>query len=74
MAARHVRVSLDAGAFHGLIEALESGRELRFPVTIPAAGHRMLVPCTLTGPSCDSQDTILDQVLATGAAGQATRC
>jgi Pyridoxal-dependent decarboxylase, C-terminal sheet domain len=57
-----VRVSLDTGAFHGLIEALESGRELRFPVTIPAAGHRMLVPCTLTGPSCDSQDTILDLV------------
>jgi ornithine decarboxylase len=57
-----VRVSLDAGAFHGLIEALESGRELRFPVTIPAAGQRMLVPCTLTGPSCDSQDTIMDLV------------
>lgn len=36
--------------------------ETRFPVTIPAAGHRMLVPCTLTGPSCDSQDTILDLV------------
>ena len=33
-----LRVSLDTGAFHGLIEALESGRELRFPVTIPAAG------------------------------------
>ena len=63
-----VRVSLDVGAFHGLIEALESGRELRFPVSIPAAGQRMLVPCTLTGPSCDSQDTILDQVLATGTA------
>ncbi len=57
-----LRVSLDAGAFHGLIEALESGRELRFPVTIPAAGHRTLVPCALTGPSCDSQDTILDRV------------
>jgi ornithine decarboxylase len=57
-----MRVSLDTGAFHGLIEALESGRELRFPVTIPAASHRMLVPCTLTGPSCDSQDTILDRV------------
>jgi ornithine decarboxylase len=57
-----MRVSLDAGAFHGLIEALESGRELRFPVTIPAAGQRRLVPCTLTGPSCDSQDTIMDQV------------
>ena len=57
-----LRVSLDTGAFHGLIEALESGRELRFPVTIPAARNRTLVPCTLTGPSCDSQDTILDQV------------
>jgi ornithine decarboxylase len=57
-----LRVSLDTGAFHGLIEALESGRELRFPVTIPAARSRTLVPCTLTGPSCDSQDTILDQV------------
>ena len=65
-----VRVSLDVGAFHGLIEALESGRELRFPVSIPAAGQRMLVPCTLTGPSCDSQDTILDQVLATGTAAR----
>jgi ornithine decarboxylase len=57
-----LRVSLDTGAFHGLIEALESGRELRFPVTIPAALDRAPVPCTLTGPSCDSQDTILDQV------------
>ena len=57
-----LRVSLDTGAFHGLIEALESGRELRFPVTIPGARDRTLVPCTLTGPSCDSQDTILDEV------------
>ena len=65
-----LRVSLDTGAFHGLIEALESGRELRFPVTIPGARHRTLVPCTLTGPSCDSQDTILDEVwLPTPRAG-----
>src|SRR5215469_4712583 len=35
-----LRVSLDTGAFHGLIEALESGRELRFPVTIPSARDR----------------------------------
>ena len=28
-----LRVSLDTGAFHGLIEALESGRQLGFPVT-----------------------------------------
>jgi len=58
-----LRVSLDTGAFHGLIEALESGRQLGFPVTIPAAAGRALVQCSLTGPSCDSQDTILDQVL-----------
>jgi ornithine decarboxylase len=57
-----LRVSLDTGAFHGLIEALESGRELRFPVAVPAAADRALVPCMLTGPSCDSQDTILDRV------------
>jgi ornithine decarboxylase len=57
-----LRVSLNVGAFHGLIEAIESGRELRFPVTVPAAARRALVPCTLTGPSCDSQDTILDEV------------
>jgi ornithine decarboxylase len=65
-----LRVSLDAGAFHGLIEALESGRELRFPVAVPDAVGRIRVPCTLTGPSCDSQDTILDQVwLPTPQAG-----
>jgi ornithine decarboxylase len=65
-----LRVSLDTGAFHGLIEALESSRELRFPVTIPAAPCRELVPCTLTGPSCDSQDTILDRIwLPTPRAG-----
>jgi ornithine decarboxylase len=57
-----LRVSLDTGAFHGMIEALESGRQLAFPVTIPAAGNRPLVSCMLTGPSCDSQDTIMDEV------------
>src|SRR5205823_8925089 len=57
-----LRVSLDVGAFHGLIEALESGRRLRFPVSVPDAGDRVLVPCTLTGPSCDSQDTLADRV------------
>jgi ornithine decarboxylase len=59
-----LRVSLDTGAFHGMIEALESSRKLAFPVTVPAAGGgRRLVPCSLTGPSCDSQDTILDRVI-----------
>jgi ornithine decarboxylase len=58
-----VRVSLDVGAFHGMVEALESDRELRFPVTVPEAGTRASVPCMLTGPSCDSRDTILDHVV-----------
>lgn len=57
-----LRVSLNVGAFHGLIEALESGRRLRFPVSVPTAADRPLVQCMLTGPSCDSQDTILDDV------------
>lgn len=65
-----LRVSVDVGAFHGMIEALESGRQLRFPIAMPGTGNRTLVPCTLTGPSCDSQDTILDRVwLPTPQAG-----
>jgi len=31
-------------------------------VALPGVAIRTLVPCTLTGPSCDSQDTILDEV------------
>jgi ornithine decarboxylase len=60
---------LDVGAF-GLMEALESGNRLRFPVTDSRASeHRRL--WHLTGPTCDSQDSILFGVplsanLATG--------
>jgi ornithine decarboxylase len=65
-----MRVTLDVGAFHGVIEALESARQLHFPVSMPTARNRPLVPCILTGPSCDSQDTILDGVwLPTPTAG-----
>ncbi|GGJ94373.1 ornithine decarboxylase [Pilimelia anulata] len=48
---------LDAGAFHGLIEALETGNTLRFPVTDSRDSPRRR-RYHLTGPSCDSQDTI----------------
>ncbi|GGK93926.1 ornithine decarboxylase [Mangrovihabitans endophyticus] len=52
---------LDVGAFNGLMEALESGNQLRFPVTDPRpSGPRRRYH--LTGPSCDSQDTILYDV------------
>jgi ornithine decarboxylase len=55
-------VHLDVGAFNGMMEALESGNRLRFPVGDsrpdgPRARYH------LTGPTCDSQDTILYDVL-----------
>ncbi|GAA1500034.1 ornithine/lysine decarboxylase [Dactylosporangium maewongense] len=62
-ALRHGRrwVHLDVGAFNGLMESLETGNELRFPVTDSRrAGARER--CHLTGPTCDSQDTILFDV------------
>lgn len=54
-------VHLDVGAFNGLIEALETGNRLRFPVT-DSRGARDKALVHLTGPSCDSQDTILYDV------------
>ncbi|WP_426502076.1 type III PLP-dependent enzyme [Dactylosporangium sp. McL0621] len=63
-------VHLDVGAFNGLMESLETANQLRFPV-----GDELNSPrrrrCQLTGPTCDSQDTILFDVelsheLATG--------
>jgi ornithine decarboxylase len=54
-------VHIDAGAFHGLIEALETRGQLRYPVTDSRQEERK-VDCRLTGPSCDSQDDILHGV------------
>jgi ornithine decarboxylase len=54
-------IHLDVGAFNGLMECLETNNRLRFPVTDSLfAPTREL--CHLTGPSCDSQDTILFDV------------
>jgi ornithine decarboxylase len=54
-------VHLDVGAFNGLMESLETGNRLRFPVSDSrGSGEREL--CHLTGPTCDSQDTILFDV------------
>ena len=39
-----LRVSLDTGAFHGLIEALESGRQLAFPSSSPPPGTARASP------------------------------
>lgn len=63
-------VHLDVGAFNAFMESLETGNQLRFPVRDELdSPHRRR--CQLTGPTCDSQDTILydvelSQELATG--------
>jgi ornithine decarboxylase len=54
-------VHLDVGAFNGFMEALETGNRLRFPVT-DSRGSPLRTPAQLTGPTCDSQDTIMVDV------------
>ncbi|WP_432991136.1 type III PLP-dependent enzyme [Dactylosporangium sp. CA-233914] len=49
---------LDVGAFNGLMESLETGNQLRFPVSDSRGSARRERFC-LTGPTCDSQDTIM---------------
>jgi ornithine decarboxylase len=63
-------IHLDVGAFNGLMESLETGNRLRFPVS-DSRGSTVRDRFHLTGPTCDSQDTILFDVelsadLATG--------
>ncbi|MDN3354470.1 alanine racemase [Actinomadura sp. DC4] len=51
-------VHLDAGAFNGFMESLETSNTLRYPVT-DSRGQGSTRTTHLTGPSCDSQDTIM---------------
>ncbi|WP_165865788.1 type III PLP-dependent enzyme [Vallicoccus soli] len=56
---------LDAGAFNGFMEALETGRTLRFPMSDSRGGPT--ARWAVTGPTCDSQDTVLlDVALSAG--------
>jgi ornithine decarboxylase len=54
-------VHLDVGAFNGLMESLETGNQLRFPVR-DSRNSPARQRFHLTGPTCDSQDTILFDV------------
>jgi ornithine decarboxylase len=54
-------IHLDVGAFNGLMESLETGNRLRFPVH-DSRRSPVRELCHLTGPTCDSQDTILFDV------------
>lgn len=55
-------VYTDVGAYNGLMEAAQTGGTLAFPVTTDRRGRQAAtetVRCTVTGPSCDSSDTLL---------------
>jgi ornithine decarboxylase len=52
---------LDVGAFNGMMESLETGNQLRYPVT-DSKSSPYTKPYHLTGPTCDSQDTLLFDV------------
>jgi ornithine decarboxylase len=50
-------VYLSVGAFNGMMEALETGMALHYPM-VDSRGSRQEAPYIVSGPSCDSQDTI----------------
>lgn len=52
----------DLGVFNGLMEVLESGGELRYPIRDSRDSPRRRV-YHLTGPTCDSQDTFARNVV-----------
>lgn len=51
---------LDVGAYHGLIETHQTVGQWRFPLwsSRPDHGTAVHVPFTVTGPTCDSADTM----------------
>lgn len=51
---------LDVGAFNGMIETLETNNQMKYPVLRlrPAKPRAQKSNFTLTGPTCDSQDTM----------------
>lgn len=52
---------VDVGAFNGMMESLEAQNTLRFPMTDSLRNDEKQL-YHVTGPSCDSQDTILFDV------------
>lgn len=51
---------LDVGAYNGLMETMQAGARWRFPVWTSRVDHGLVphIPFTVTGPSCDSSDTM----------------
>jgi ornithine decarboxylase len=53
-------VYLDVGGYNGMMEAVQTGGRWHFPLRTSRPDHfrASAVPTTLTGPSCDSSDTL----------------
>lgn len=53
-------VYLDVGAYNGLMETQQTVNQWRFPLWTSRADHAVAphLPFTVTGPSCDSSDTM----------------
>ncbi|HET7489659.1 MAG TPA: type III PLP-dependent enzyme [Acidimicrobiales bacterium] len=49
---------LDVGGYNGLMEAVQTGGRWCFPLRAGGTSSAPLVPFTVTGPSCDSSDTM----------------
>lgn len=49
---------LDVGGYNGLMEAVQTGGRWRFPLRTDGPVTAPLVPFTVSGPSCDSSDTM----------------
>ncbi len=51
---------LDVGAYHGMMETLQTVGQWRYPLWSSRADHGVVasVPYTVTGPTCDSGDTM----------------
>jgi len=60
IAERHGKkwLHLDIGAFNGFMEALETSNNLNFPVLDSKKSNKKSL-YNITGPTCDSQDTIM---------------
>lgn len=56
---------MDVGAFNGMMETLETGNRFKYPISrVRSAGARSKKSnFTLTGPTCDSQDTMFNEII-----------